>query len=95
MNMFIGRENEIKKLRQAFESDESKFIAIYGRRRVGKTCLVREAFKEGFSFTYSGMPNVSGIVQLRGFYHALKRQGLLAKRFSRETGLMPLRCYPI
>lgn len=74
--MFIGRENELKKLRNAYESDESKFIAIYGRRRIGKTCLVREAFKEGLVFSYSGMPNVPTRVQLYSFYSALKAQGL-------------------
>lgn len=37
---------------------------------------MREAFKKGFAFSYSGVPNVSGAIQLRGFYHALKRQGL-------------------
>lgn len=76
MTMFIGRENEIKKLRRAYEADESKFIAIYGRRRIGKTCLVREAFRDNFAFTYSGMPNVSTRIQLHSFYNALKSQGL-------------------
>lgn len=74
--MFIGRENEIKKLRNAYNADESKFIAIYGRRRIGKTCLVREAFNDGFTFTYSGMPNVSTRTQLHSFYQSLKAQGL-------------------
>ncbi|MDE5858705.1 MAG: ATP-binding protein, partial [Muribaculaceae bacterium] len=74
--MFIGRENEIKKLRRAYEADESKFIAIYGRRRIGKTSLVREAFRDNFAFTYSGMPNVSTRIQLHSFYNALKSQGL-------------------
>lgn len=74
--MFIGREYEIKKLRAAYEVEESKFIAIYGRRRIGKTWLVWEAFPDGFAFTYSGMPNVTTKVQLHSFYNALKRQGL-------------------
>lgn len=74
--MFIGRESEINKLHTAYRSAESKFIAVYGRRRIGKTSLVREAFPNEITFSYSGMPNVSTRTQLHGFYNALKRQGL-------------------
>ena len=44
--MLIGRKEELKTLHQALIADESKFVAIYGRRRVGKTFLVREARSE-------------------------------------------------
>jgi len=40
----IGRIEEKKRLLNALESDESQFIAVYGRRRVGKTYLIRETF---------------------------------------------------
>ena len=40
----VGRTEEIKQLRRAFESPYSEFVSIYGRRRVGKTFLVNEAF---------------------------------------------------
>lgn len=43
--MLIGRDKEIQELQQAYDSDESKFVAIFGRRRIGKTYLVREVFK--------------------------------------------------
>ena len=36
----VGRSKEIKELNRLYESDESEFIAVYGRRRVGKTYLV-------------------------------------------------------
>ena len=36
----VGRSKEIKELTRLYESDESEFIAVYGRRRVGKTYLV-------------------------------------------------------
>ena len=42
--MLIGRENEIKTLQQAYHSEYSEFVAVYGRRRIGKTFLIREAF---------------------------------------------------
>ena len=40
----LGREEEKRVLLSLLESDKSEFVAIYGRRRVGKTYLVREAF---------------------------------------------------
>ena len=38
--MLLGREKEQKRLLSLLESDESEFVAIYGRRRVGKMYLV-------------------------------------------------------
>ena len=46
--MLIGRENEIATLHGLMSSDESQFVAVYGRRRVGKTFLIREAYKNHF-----------------------------------------------
>ena len=40
----IGRKGEQQLLARALESKEAQFIALYGRRRVGKTFLVREFF---------------------------------------------------
>ena len=73
--MLIGREKEIKELRQAYDSDESKFVAVFGRRRIGKTYLVREVFQDNFAFTYSGMAQASTKEQLQRFYLTLKSQG--------------------
>ena len=41
----IGRQNEQKRLRDLYSSDKAEFIAIYGRRRVGKTFLIRRLFE--------------------------------------------------
>ena len=38
----VGREIEIEKLENYIASRKSEFIAIYGSRRGGKTCLVKE-----------------------------------------------------
>ena len=43
---FIGRERELAILRQRFESDRSENILVYGRRRVGKSELIRQALRE-------------------------------------------------
>ena len=42
--MLIGREKEQYILRQALQADRSRFVAVYGRRRVGKTFLIRDTF---------------------------------------------------
>ena len=71
----IGRSKEIEALRQAYSSDQSEFVALYGRRRVGKTFLVTEVFNGKFSFHHAGMENASKSEQLASFREALKRYG--------------------
>ena len=51
----IGRANEIKALKTAFESEYSEFVTIYGRRRIGKTFLVNEVFGYKFAFHCAGL----------------------------------------
>ena len=53
--MIIGRKRELAQLRNAYESEYSEFVAVYGRRRVGKTFLVREAFDYNFTFQHAGL----------------------------------------
>lgn len=53
--MLIEREKEIKTLQQAYHSEYSEFVAVYGRRRIGKTSLVREAFNYQFAFQHTGV----------------------------------------
>jgi uncharacterized protein len=68
----IGRQKELDLLQTAFNSDKSEFVAIYGRRRVGKTYLIRTAFEDKFSFQISGLANTATDLQLFNFYVALK-----------------------
>lgn len=44
--MFVGRERELKKLDNMYRSDQFEFAVFYGRRRVGKTTLIREFMRE-------------------------------------------------
>lgn len=69
--MLIGRKEELKTLHQALIADESKFVAIYGRRRVGKTFLVREAFNNDFAFYHTGLANETNRIQLAEFNRSL------------------------
>ena len=41
-NSIVGREKEIMELKKYLSSEQSEFIAVYGRRRVGKTFLIKE-----------------------------------------------------
>ncbi len=71
----IGRTEEIKAIRAAYESDHSEFVAVYGRRRVGKTFLVNEVFNYQFAFHAAGIEDGSRKMQLAAFRESLKRQG--------------------
>ena len=74
--MLIGRKEEIAKLRRAYDSDQSEFIAVYGRRRIGKTYLIRNFFEDKFTFQYSGIFKAGNKQQLKVFYQSLIEQGL-------------------
>jgi len=66
-NQIIGRKAEIKILEEAYEKERSEFIALYGRRRIGKTFLVTQVFRDRFTFRMTGIANVSTKQQLRNF----------------------------
>ena len=70
----IGREKEIEKLNKLLRSNQAEFLAIYGRRRVGKTFLIRQHFKNNLIFDFSGTKDVSITQQLSNFFEEyLKR----------------------
>lgn len=73
MQKLIGRQKEVQKLRKHLQSHKSEFVAIYGRRRVGKTFLVRQVFDNQFAFQLTGMANVNTRGQLTKFHAALQR----------------------
>lgn len=51
----IGRKQEISELIELYNSKQAVFAVVYGRRRVGKTFLVRELFCEKFAFHHTGL----------------------------------------
>jgi len=53
--MLIGRKQEIDMLGRYYRSNESDFLVVYGRRRVGKTFLIRQYFKDSFFFYATGI----------------------------------------
>jgi AAA+ ATPase superfamily predicted ATPase len=79
MMEIIGRKSELSHLRKLNEATSSSFVAIYGRRRVGKTYLIRNAFDNQFDFYVTGMWKVNLAQQLANFHVALIKYDLQAK----------------
>ena len=73
--MIIGRDEEQRELHEAYESEYSEFAVVYGRRREGKTFLVRETFNYNFTFEHSGVAKGNMRVQLRESFSA-RMQGI-------------------
>ncbi len=78
--MLIGREKEVELLKRAYKDNTSHFIAIYGRRRIGKTYLVSETFKDDILFHNSGVANGTYREQLDVFEGSLLEARYRAKR---------------
>ncbi|NMH25563.1 AAA family ATPase [Flavobacterium solisilvae] len=74
MNKIVGRNHEISLLKQALNSDKSELLAIYGRRRVGKTFLIREFFKSEIIFEVSGLYNGTMKDQLNNFSREISKK---------------------
>ena len=64
--MFVGRHQELKKLNSMFESDQFEFAVIYGRRRVGKTTLIKE-FCKGKKAIYFIAREANDIINIENF----------------------------
>ena len=78
----VGRLQEQEELLRRYQRNKAEFIAVYGRRRVGKTTLIDETFCGKFSFRHAGLSPVEGKkqgaleAQLSHFYHSLLDYGL-------------------
>ncbi len=71
----IGREYEKSVLQECLSSPRPEFLAVYGRRRVGKTFLIKEYFRESFAFYATGVSGLNTRQQLRVFHEALLNYG--------------------
>lgn len=71
----IGRKEEIRQLQAYCESGRPEFIAVYGRRRIGKTFLIDEFFHYQYSFSVSGVLDGSPTEQITAFTQALRKIG--------------------
>ena len=81
----IGRCREVAELMELYDRDKAELVAIYGRRRVGKTYLVDETFKGRITFRHAGLSPIEDDGQYKGqslkkqleaFYYSLIAQGM-------------------
>ena len=80
----IGRSKEIQLLNEITADDRSHFVAIYGRRRIGKTFLIRETFSNRFTFQHVGIYEGTLKEQLFTFDASLKDAGLAVNTKSKN-----------
>lgn len=67
----IGRRSEVKVLNRLLQGKQSELLAIYGRRRVGKTFLIRNTYKTKIDFEIAGVQNANLQEQLQNFNQRL------------------------
>lgn len=79
----IGRQYELSEFEKIKSSSKSEFVAVYGRRRVGKTFLIRHAFHNDFTFHFTGLANAKLDDQLKNFYTQL------SKKHTFKKGIVP------
>jgi AAA+ ATPase superfamily predicted ATPase len=71
---FIGREQELYDLTELYEAKESKLAVLYGRRRVGKSCLVNHFLQDKKHLRFEGLEKGRTQTQLDRFVLALSKQ---------------------
>lgn len=83
MDELIGRKQEQKELKELYKSNRAEFVAVYGRRRVGKTFLIDETFGSRITFRHAGLSPLDDNGkrnmmkdQLKHFYNSLLSQGM-------------------
>jgi AAA+ ATPase superfamily predicted ATPase len=69
----IGRRREINRLQELYKSNKPEFVAVFGRRRVGKTYLVREMLEKEFVFDLAGLAKGNMEKQLINFSYSLQK----------------------
>jgi len=82
----IGRRAEQRELQRLLDSDKPEFIIVYGRRRVGKTYLIKEYFENNFAFYFTGSVDAPNDKNLSNFDKAVVDYGGEASRASKNWG---------
>lgn len=70
--LMIGRIEQTKAMEKSITAKRSAFVAITGRRRVGKTFLIRQVYEKNFCFTVTGIQNTAVQTQINNFLNKLK-----------------------
>ena len=85
MAEIIGRTKEIAQFKELVNSKQSEFVAVYGRRRVGKTFLIRECFQNQFQFQLTGLAKEDLRSQLQNFHAAINKYKIGSKELPKVT----------
>ncbi len=72
--MFIGREKELTLLEEAWLSNKGTISVIYGRRRIGKSSLVRKFIENKTALSFEGIEGETTAKQIKYFTEMLKKQ---------------------
>lgn len=75
MKTIVGRNAEIALMNEYVSSDRAEFVAVFGRRRVGKTFLVDSLFHDVYAFSVTGVVDGESEVQMQAFVDALEMYG--------------------
>lgn len=83
---FIDRDPELRFLNQAYEADSAQLLILYGRRRVGKTALLREFAKSKPALYYMAtrLPEAQQLKELAEVVGPFFRDPLLAENGFRD-----------
>lgn len=74
MDFFIGRANEVKLLKETISLNKSTISILYGRRRIGKSALIKEVFREEKVYFFEGLENQDHAGQIENFMAQLAYQ---------------------
>ena len=74
--LLVSREEEKQRLQLALESNKPELIALTGRRRVGKTFLVRKAYENHIKLEVTGLQKDKQKAQLHNFLISMRAYGL-------------------
>ncbi|MDR1953626.1 MAG: AAA family ATPase [Clostridiales Family XIII bacterium] len=73
--LILGRKKEMLELEDYYNSNRPEFLVVFGRRRVGKTYLIREYFGNNIFFYHTGIANEGKAAQIAEWNKSLKRYG--------------------
>src|SRR3990167_3724234 len=81
---FIGRESELNLLKSCTESDRAELGVVYGRRRVGKSELLKKLVKRKGDYYFEGLQKTSAKNQIAHFIDQLAEQTGTLRALARD-----------
>ena len=82
--ILVSREEEKQRLKAALVSNKPELIALIGRRRVGKTFLVRKAYEDHIQLEITGLQKDNQKAQLKNFYISMRAYGLIPDKEEKQ-----------